>query len=328
MEVELAGPGPRPTKPAGWPIARLLPVVLVGLIFFAMLPVIGIAYFAAPEQLRCLVAPDQRAHHRHDRAAPAGPCRAGARPARLYQRGRGQGRDRLRRPRAMARFFPGRAGRGAAGRRLRRHPGQRRAAALHARGPQHASGAAREPALHRSAVRPGPHPERTAMGRAAMVAHRRRADPAGHRADPRARAIPRRHRRRHRHVGPVALPERPGAARRAQAVHPGRPRQGAGPSLARQGAGQRRAARPRAAVEAGRGQRSGAGRDVGARAERDLLAERRQEHRLGPLELGGRQQPWLDLPQDRRVPPGLADHRLSPGRPRIRRGRAGSCAAS
>ena len=35
------------TKPAGWPIARLLPVVLVGLIFVAMLPVIGIAYFAA-----------------------------------------------------------------------------------------------------------------------------------------------------------------------------------------------------------------------------------------------------------------------------------------
>ena len=31
----------------GWPIARLLPVVLVGLIFLAMVPVIGIAYFAA-----------------------------------------------------------------------------------------------------------------------------------------------------------------------------------------------------------------------------------------------------------------------------------------
>jgi len=47
MVLELAGPGPQPTKPAGWPIARLLPVVLVGLIFLAMLPVIGIAYFAA-----------------------------------------------------------------------------------------------------------------------------------------------------------------------------------------------------------------------------------------------------------------------------------------
>jgi adenylate cyclase len=35
------------TKPTGWPIARLLPVVLVGLIFLAMVPVIGIAYFAA-----------------------------------------------------------------------------------------------------------------------------------------------------------------------------------------------------------------------------------------------------------------------------------------
>jgi adenylate cyclase len=59
MVVELAGPGPRPmtrqeataskasTRPPGWPIARLLPVVLVGLIFVAMLPLIGIAYFAA-----------------------------------------------------------------------------------------------------------------------------------------------------------------------------------------------------------------------------------------------------------------------------------------
>jgi class 3 adenylate cyclase len=47
MVLELAGPGPQPTRPSGWPIARLLPVVLVGLIFFAMLPVIGIAYFAA-----------------------------------------------------------------------------------------------------------------------------------------------------------------------------------------------------------------------------------------------------------------------------------------
>jgi class 3 adenylate cyclase len=36
-----------PDKPAGWPITRLLPVVLVGLICLAMLPVIGIAYFAA-----------------------------------------------------------------------------------------------------------------------------------------------------------------------------------------------------------------------------------------------------------------------------------------
>ena len=47
MVLELAGHGPQPTKPTGWPIARLLPVVLVGLIFLAMLPVIGIAYFAA-----------------------------------------------------------------------------------------------------------------------------------------------------------------------------------------------------------------------------------------------------------------------------------------
>ena len=47
MVLELAGPGPQPTRPAGWPIARLLPVVLVGLIFLAMVPVIGIAYFAA-----------------------------------------------------------------------------------------------------------------------------------------------------------------------------------------------------------------------------------------------------------------------------------------
>jgi adenylate cyclase len=58
MVLELAGSGPRPTtrpqavipepaRPAGWPIAWLLPVVLVGLIFLAMLPVIGIAYFAA-----------------------------------------------------------------------------------------------------------------------------------------------------------------------------------------------------------------------------------------------------------------------------------------
>jgi class 3 adenylate cyclase len=38
---------PEPARPAGWPIAWLLPVVLVGLIFLAMLPVIGIAYFAA-----------------------------------------------------------------------------------------------------------------------------------------------------------------------------------------------------------------------------------------------------------------------------------------
>lgn len=59
MVLDLAGSGPRPmngpqamtgeapAKPAGWPIARLLPVVLVGLIFLAMVPVIGIAYFAA-----------------------------------------------------------------------------------------------------------------------------------------------------------------------------------------------------------------------------------------------------------------------------------------
>ncbi len=41
-----------------------------------------------------------------------------------------------------------------------------------------------------------------------------------------------------------------------------------------------------------RGQRSGAGRDVEAEPERDLLAERRRQHGLGPLELGRRQQPW------------------------------------
>ncbi|SEP22921.1 Adenylate cyclase, class 3 [Rhodospirillales bacterium URHD0017] len=47
MMLEPASPGPQPAKPSGWPITRLLPVVLVGLIFLAMLPVIGIAYFAA-----------------------------------------------------------------------------------------------------------------------------------------------------------------------------------------------------------------------------------------------------------------------------------------
>jgi class 3 adenylate cyclase len=59
MLLELPGHGPRSTAgpqattpeasagAAGWPIARLLPVVLVGLIFLAMVPVIGIAYFAA-----------------------------------------------------------------------------------------------------------------------------------------------------------------------------------------------------------------------------------------------------------------------------------------
>ena len=47
MVLELTGPGPRPTRPSGWPITRLLPVVLVGLIFLAMVPVIGIAYYAA-----------------------------------------------------------------------------------------------------------------------------------------------------------------------------------------------------------------------------------------------------------------------------------------
>jgi class 3 adenylate cyclase len=34
-------------RPSGWPIARLLPVLLVGLVFLAMMPVIGVAYFAA-----------------------------------------------------------------------------------------------------------------------------------------------------------------------------------------------------------------------------------------------------------------------------------------
>ncbi len=33
--------------PPGWPIARLLPVLLVGLVFLAMAPVIGVAYYAA-----------------------------------------------------------------------------------------------------------------------------------------------------------------------------------------------------------------------------------------------------------------------------------------
>jgi adenylate cyclase len=50
MVLELAGSGPRRpqhARPSGWPIARLLPVLLVGLIFLAMVPVIGIAYFAA-----------------------------------------------------------------------------------------------------------------------------------------------------------------------------------------------------------------------------------------------------------------------------------------
>lgn len=35
------------SSPAGWPIARLLPVLLVGLVFLAMAPIIGIAYYAA-----------------------------------------------------------------------------------------------------------------------------------------------------------------------------------------------------------------------------------------------------------------------------------------
>ena len=35
------------TRPSGWPITRLLPVLLVGLVFVAMMPVIGIAYYAA-----------------------------------------------------------------------------------------------------------------------------------------------------------------------------------------------------------------------------------------------------------------------------------------
>jgi adenylate cyclase len=47
MVLELEGRGPQLKRPSGWPIARLLPVVLVGLIFLAMVPVIGIAYFAA-----------------------------------------------------------------------------------------------------------------------------------------------------------------------------------------------------------------------------------------------------------------------------------------
>jgi adenylate cyclase len=58
MVLELAGSGPRSNprteadsprnaRPSGWPITRLLPVLLVSLIFLAMVPVIGIAYFAA-----------------------------------------------------------------------------------------------------------------------------------------------------------------------------------------------------------------------------------------------------------------------------------------
>ena len=54
MVLELASLGPRqespaerPSPPTGWPIARLLPVLLVGLIFLAMVPMIGVAYFAA-----------------------------------------------------------------------------------------------------------------------------------------------------------------------------------------------------------------------------------------------------------------------------------------
>ena len=35
------------TRSAGWPIARLLPVLLVGLVFLAMMPIIGVAYYAA-----------------------------------------------------------------------------------------------------------------------------------------------------------------------------------------------------------------------------------------------------------------------------------------
>ena len=35
------------SSPAGWPIARLLPVLLVGLVFLAMAPIIGLAYYAA-----------------------------------------------------------------------------------------------------------------------------------------------------------------------------------------------------------------------------------------------------------------------------------------
>ncbi len=159
MVLELTGPGPRPpTRPSGWPITRLLPVVLVGLIFLAMLPVIGIAYFAAQSNYDASSRQLNELTRRHDRAAPAGACRAGARPARLYQRRRGQGRDRLRRPRAMAHLRPGHAGRRAAGRGLRRHSRRRRADALHTRRPQHAAGAAREPALHRCSCSPRPAP--------------------------------------------------------------------------------------------------------------------------------------------------------------------------
>ena len=34
-------------RTAGWPIARLLPDLLVGLVFLGMMPIIGVAYYAA-----------------------------------------------------------------------------------------------------------------------------------------------------------------------------------------------------------------------------------------------------------------------------------------
>ena len=328
MVLELAGPGPQPKRPSGWPIARLLPVVLVGLIFLAMLPVIGIAYFAAQSnydassrQINELTIDmiEQRLQ------AHVGPVR-----------------DQLA-------YISEAVAKGEID--FDDHE-QWRAFALGAL-------AAAPQAVGFVVIPVNGEPVRFTRADRSMHPERRENLPFTDQLFAQARTLngpqwaePQWSLIVGEPILPVIVPIRVhgqfrgviGAAigtsdlsrflkslelrRRAQAVHPGRPRQGAGPSLARQGTGQRRAARPRATVEAGRGQRSGAGRDVGARAERDLLAERRQEHRLGPLELGRRQQPWLDLPQDRRLPPGLADHRLSPGRPRIRHGRAGSCAAS
>jgi adenylate cyclase len=58
MTLELASPalpGSSPVggsrSPSGWPIARLLPVLLVGLVFVAMVPIIGVAWYAAQSNL-------------------------------------------------------------------------------------------------------------------------------------------------------------------------------------------------------------------------------------------------------------------------------------
>ena len=341
MVLELASSGPQPmngpqamppdapAKPTGWPIARLLPVVLVGLIFLAMVPVIGIAYFAAQSNFDSssrqlneltvdMIEQRLRAHLEPVRDQLAYISDAVAKGEIDFD--------------DLAQWSSFALGTLAAAPQavgfVVRSPSTASRCASRARRPQHAAGAAREPAVHQCDVRPGPHPERSAMGRAAMVAHRGRADPADHRADPCARAVPRRIGAAigtsdlSRFVKSLEL-----AGERKPFILAGRDKVLAHPWFG-QGARHRRAARPRPVVETRRGQRSGAGRDVGARTERDLLAQRRRQHRLGSLELGRRPQPWLDLPPDRRLSTGLADHRLSPGRPRIRRGRAGSCAAS